>query len=447
MFMLAALAVANVAHAAPSISKSVPKGWTEDVEKARAKAAGQGKFVFMAFSGSDWCGYCRRMDAEVFSQKDFIGPASKKYVLVMIDSPSNKSILSDLAAEQNPKLTSEYGVAGFPSMVITDSNGKTVRRTGGYVQGGPKAFFAKLDGIMAGIEWPKPAVGGAPVELSDLEALFIERKDECGGELKVNSRLETSRRPLTPLDESKCDMASVKDSLSKMAAELNMIGTGATAAHLKAVDGFIKQYSKAANVPKEEVLEPYIRLLFRRAHEASDPAIKKALDMKLAALKRQAKGGEDYIADEEDRLAPDWIKIDGMCSWSMPEKLEKGISDGKLDAKAAKSAAASVLRQKRKLYAAKAAIVAKAIALNESTTAAETRKHLKDLEGAIAACERIRTAAIGTFAYGRAEKQRIKANTCSDEIALLEAISSRTENETVKALIAARIAVLKKSVR
>ena len=90
MLMLAVAAFAMFAHATPTVSRSVPKGWIEDVAKARAKAAKEGKFVFMAFSGSDWCGYCIRMEAEVFSQHAFIRQASKKYVLVMIDNPRKR---------------------------------------------------------------------------------------------------------------------------------------------------------------------------------------------------------------------------------------------------------------------------------------------------------------------------------------------------------------------
>lgn len=145
-----------VANAAPSVSRSVPKGWMEDVAKAREKAESEGKLVFMAFSGSDWCGYCVRMDAEVFSQSAFVKRASKKYVLVMIDHPKDRKRLSNLAAKQNPELLQKYSISGFPSMVITDSKGEVVRRIGGYTQGGPKAFLKKLDETMSGVEWPKP---------------------------------------------------------------------------------------------------------------------------------------------------------------------------------------------------------------------------------------------------------------------------------------------------
>jgi len=157
--VFAAAALACAASAAPAVSRSVPKGWTEDVAAARRRAADEGKLVFMSFSGSDWCGYCRMMDAEVFSSEEFVKAASDKYVLVMIDMPRDRSSLSELAAGQNPGLVGKYGVRGFPSMVVTDSAGAVVRRTSGYVKGGPKAFLAELGKLMDGVEWPAPASG------------------------------------------------------------------------------------------------------------------------------------------------------------------------------------------------------------------------------------------------------------------------------------------------
>ena len=116
--------VSALAQSTPSVSLSVPKGWIEDVAKARAKAALQGKFVLMAFSGSDWCGWCVRMEKEVFSQQEFVGKASQKYVLVMIDIPRDKSKLSDLAASQNQEIARQYRIGGYPSVVITDAKGE-----------------------------------------------------------------------------------------------------------------------------------------------------------------------------------------------------------------------------------------------------------------------------------------------------------------------------------
>ena len=140
----AAMAVSS--HAA-KVSKSVPNGWGEDFAAAQKTAEKENKLILLAFSGSDWCGWCVKMDKEVYSDKKFIKKAKEKFVLVMIDSPRNKEILTKLAQRQNPTLTAKYSVRGFPCSVVVKPNGDEVKRFGGYQRGGPDAFLAMLDEV------------------------------------------------------------------------------------------------------------------------------------------------------------------------------------------------------------------------------------------------------------------------------------------------------------
>lgn len=126
------------------LSKSVPNGWDEDFEKGRALAEKSGKLVLLAFSGSDWCGWCVKMEKEIYSDKKFISEAKKRYVLLMIDNPRGADILSPLAKKQNRELTSKYGVRGFPSTVIVRPSGEEVRRFSGFQRGGVDGFLGEL---------------------------------------------------------------------------------------------------------------------------------------------------------------------------------------------------------------------------------------------------------------------------------------------------------------
>ena len=145
----------DVASNAPAVSKSVAKGWTEDFEAAKKKAAKEGKLILMDFSGSDWCGWCKKMDEEVFAKDRFVREASKKFVLVMIDSPNDKTILSNLAKRQNQELKETYSVRGFPTVVIVDPSGKEVKRHSGYRAGGPGGYIKYLRELTRGVKWPK----------------------------------------------------------------------------------------------------------------------------------------------------------------------------------------------------------------------------------------------------------------------------------------------------
>ena len=145
------LAVAIAASAsAAKLSSSVPKGWIEDFEAAKKEAAAGGKYILLAFSGSDWCGWCMKLDEEVFSKKEFVEGASKEYVLVLIDSPRDEAILSKKAKEQNPKLIEKYEIEGFPSVLVMDAEGNKLKQTG-YRKGGAEGYLKHLAEIKTAI--------------------------------------------------------------------------------------------------------------------------------------------------------------------------------------------------------------------------------------------------------------------------------------------------------
>ncbi len=129
------------------LSKSVPKGWGEDLAAAKEEASQNGKLLLIAFSGSDWCGWCMKMDKEIYSESKFINGAKKNFVLVMIDNPRDKSILSKLAQKQNPGIIAEYGISGYPCTIIAKPSGEQIKRIGGYQKGGVRAFLNTLDAV------------------------------------------------------------------------------------------------------------------------------------------------------------------------------------------------------------------------------------------------------------------------------------------------------------
>jgi thioredoxin-related protein len=117
--------------------------WTTDLPKAMEKAKSENKLVMMDFTGSDWCGWCIKLNKEVFSTPEFAEYAKKNLVPVEVDFPRKK----ELSAEQkkaNLELQNKYKIEGYPTIIVLNSEGKKVGELG-YMAGGPKAFIAKLD--------------------------------------------------------------------------------------------------------------------------------------------------------------------------------------------------------------------------------------------------------------------------------------------------------------
>ena len=132
----AALAVTSSAALAAA-------GWGDDYDKAVAQAKTEKKMVLLDFTGSDWCGWCIKLDKEVFSKPEFKKYAAENLVLVEVDFPQGKKLPKKTVA-QNEKLQQEHGVRGYPTIIVLNSEGKKVGQLG-YMEGGPKPFIAKLD--------------------------------------------------------------------------------------------------------------------------------------------------------------------------------------------------------------------------------------------------------------------------------------------------------------
>jgi len=117
--------------------------WLTDLPKAQAKAKTENKLVMLDFTGSDWCGWCIKLNKEVFSKPEFAEYAGKNLVLVEVDFPRGKKQSEELK-KANTALQEKYKVEGYPTIVVLSSEGKKVGELG-YQPGGPKAFIAELD--------------------------------------------------------------------------------------------------------------------------------------------------------------------------------------------------------------------------------------------------------------------------------------------------------------
>ncbi len=122
---------------------SAKEGWLDDFDKAKVQAKAENKKILLNFTGSDWCGWCIKLDKEVFSQPAWKEYAAKNLVLVMLDFPRSFQV-SPETKKQNDKLADKFKVQGYPTIVITSASG-TRKGELGYVAGGPDAFIKALE--------------------------------------------------------------------------------------------------------------------------------------------------------------------------------------------------------------------------------------------------------------------------------------------------------------
>ena len=123
--------------------------WLHDWNKAQEEAKANHKLLFLNFTGSDWCGWCIKLDKDVFSQPKFKDYAHDNLVLVELDFPRRKSQPTE-ERKQNMELAQQYEVLGFPTIVVLNSNGQKVWKFDGYFPGGPEAFIEQLQKLPKG---------------------------------------------------------------------------------------------------------------------------------------------------------------------------------------------------------------------------------------------------------------------------------------------------------
>jgi len=130
--------------------------WKYNFQDALKLAKSQHKPIMVDFY-TDWCGWCKKLDSDTYSDPK-VKAAAEKFVCVKIN------------AEKEQALTSKYAIAGFPTIVFLDRDGNLISKITGYLP--PDKFLANMNKILSAL--PKssaqndekpPAEGGGFVVL------------------------------------------------------------------------------------------------------------------------------------------------------------------------------------------------------------------------------------------------------------------------------------------
>ena len=117
-----------------TLAAKPPAGWTDDYDAALKTAKKEHKYVYVLFTGSDWCGWCIRLRKDVLETPKFKNFAQKHLVLVYCDFPRGERLPQSQLAKQQQWLRQLQAGGGVPSAVIVNSSGKVVGKIGGYAK-------------------------------------------------------------------------------------------------------------------------------------------------------------------------------------------------------------------------------------------------------------------------------------------------------------------------
>ena len=148
LFITAVLVISSMTIQAQELT------WHTDVNKASELSIKTKKPLMLFFTGSDWCGWCIRLQKEVFKTPEFIKWANENVTLVELDFPRRKQLEPNLAA-QNRNLEQMFAVRGYPTVwFVTPTlvDGKvSFKQLGstGYVANGPQGWLPGANQILA----------------------------------------------------------------------------------------------------------------------------------------------------------------------------------------------------------------------------------------------------------------------------------------------------------
>ena len=105
-----------------------------DYEEGMALANAENKNVMLYFH-TDWCSWCRRMDADTFSNGDVIDK-SQDFIPIRIDGDDRRDLVD------------KYKVDGYPTVIFLNSTGSTTNKVVGYQNS--NQFLASMGGENSG---------------------------------------------------------------------------------------------------------------------------------------------------------------------------------------------------------------------------------------------------------------------------------------------------------
>ncbi len=108
--------------------------WETDFDVAKAKAKTSDKPILILFTGSDWCPPCKMLKKDFFHSDAFVDK-SKKFVLLLVDFPRNKELITPTQEAANKVLNSKYGVRSLPTVIAVNHKGEVLDKIKSYNSG------------------------------------------------------------------------------------------------------------------------------------------------------------------------------------------------------------------------------------------------------------------------------------------------------------------------
>jgi len=140
VFAAASFLEAAPAKKAPAPSVAAPQSASSatsvrwiPLEQAAKEASASGKHLFVSVY-TDWCGYCRKLNAVTFKASPVISELGKNFRSVKLNAESNAKVTWKGKVYTSAQLAEEWGVEGYPTLLFLNGKGDIVGSFSSYAE-------------------------------------------------------------------------------------------------------------------------------------------------------------------------------------------------------------------------------------------------------------------------------------------------------------------------
>ena len=134
---------------AATFLKASDAEWMHNFQEAREIARAEDKTMLVLFTGSQWCPPCQQLEKNVFASNAFADYARQSLVLVELDFDRRGQPTSTEFKAQHNRLKTRMKIRGFPTVILFDSKGEVIERTG-FRRGSPEQYVDHLKKLVKG---------------------------------------------------------------------------------------------------------------------------------------------------------------------------------------------------------------------------------------------------------------------------------------------------------
>lgn len=120
--------------------------WTPFTQ-ALKNAALKDKYVFVDIF-TDWCGYCKQLDAVTFKAAPVLAELGKHFISIKLNAESDDPIVWKGQKTTPRDLTAQWRVDGFPTLIFLNAKGDIVGSYSSYAE--PELMVKLLTYISSG---------------------------------------------------------------------------------------------------------------------------------------------------------------------------------------------------------------------------------------------------------------------------------------------------------